>query len=915
MLGELLNLQRIMTRSDVEQTYTARTSIVDHLPWRDYHEKYKVFLLEDNKSLGVCFKITSIPCDARPQVMLEEISKSIGEAIKNSIPCEKDNPWTLQFYIQKNADLSETFDEIQNYFPAKRKQTRLTQDFLDNLKEHFDFVSREGGIFHDTQVTNLPFKGGIVNTYAVLYRRLRVPQKSASLRRSNVEELIHVARKFSNQLRSTGVQIKRLNGEEFSTWMRKWFNPKLQFKPVFPDDKTKPIGFDLAEQLFYSTPESYSEGWLFDGNPHKVLTIENMTTTPEIGHLSAERKRNVDDRVFNLLDHFPEDSIFSMTIVMQAPSEVEFHLKTIYESAVGQHALADKIKKEILVAEKAIADGNFIFPVVMNLYLKAENFHELQERQSQAEVLLNANGFKVITDHELFPVDAYWRYLPMAYDFYFDKNNLHRSRYFLLSDIAKLLPVYGRSRGTKHPGMVMFNRGGEPWFYDLYADRTKNAHFLLMGETGTGKSNLLCYLIMHEIALYNTRFFVCEAGGSFDMLAAYCRAKGLSVNHIKIDPKNPVSLNPFAHGLRVIEQIESIQSSLREQVLQEQCDKLLDEIDLVEGATVTDTNPAANEPRDILGDMVLAALIMITGGEKKEENTIRRSDRMLVVDAIISAAYFVKKQKRDQMIASDIIEAFERNALKLDPTREGQKIRRIREMSDSMSYFTKDPVSSRFFNSYGSPWPLVDVTIIDFGLFAGEGYEAHRSIAFAGCASNIISIAEANQNGDRAVRLIIDESHLFLSIPLLAAIQTRISKMGRKLALWLGIATQNMKDFAKGAKRLLAQCEAWICLALPKDEIDQIEEFKELTLEQKSLFLSSRKESGKYTEGVLMTPRINTLFRNVPPRLYLAMAATEQSEKFDRKQIMSERGCSEIEAVAIIAKRMMQTKNEVHQDD
>jgi conjugative transfer ATPase len=905
----------MLKNDDIANAYTARPSIVDHLPWRDYNEKYKVFLLEDNKSMGVCFKITSIACDARPQVMLQEISKSISEAIKNSIPCEKDNPWTLQFYIQKSADLSETFKKISDYFPAKRKETELTQDFLQNLEEHFDFVSREGGIFQDTQVTNLPFKSGIVVTYAVLYRRLRVTQKNAHLRRSSIEEIIHVARKFSNQLRSTGMQIKRLNGAEFSLWMRKWFNPKMNFNTDYPTENAKPVGFDLAEQLFYSTPESYAEGWLFDGYPHKVLTIENMTTTPEIGHVSAERKRNVDDRVFNLLDHLPEESIFAITVVMQAPSEIEFHLKTIFESAVGRHALAEKIKKEVLIAEKSIADGNFLFPVVMNLYLKAENYHDLQEKQSHAEVLLNANGFKVITDHELFPIDAYWRYLPMAYDFYFDKNNLHRSRYFLLTDIAKLLPVYGRSRGTDHPGMIMFNRGGEPWFYDLYADRTKNAHFILMGETGTGKSNLLCYMIMHEIALYNTRFFVCEAGGSFDILAAYCRAKGLSVNHIKIDPKNPVSLNPFAHGLRVIEQIETIQSSLRNQHLKEQCDKLLDEIDLIEDQPGIDNNPDANEPRDILGDMVLAALIMITGGEKKEENTIRRSDRMLIIDAIIDAAYFVRDQKRDQMIASDIIAAFERNALKLDPVREAQKIRRIREMSDSMSYFTKDPVSSRFFNTYGLPWPLVDVTIIDFGLFAGEGYEAHRSIAFAGCASNIISIAEANQTGDRAIRMIIDESHLFLCIPLLAAIQTRISKMGRKLALWLGIATQNMKDFSKGAKRLLAQCEAWICLALPKDEIDQIEEFKELTLEQKALFLSSRKESGKYTEGVLMTPRINTLFRNVPPRLYLAMAATEQSEKFERAKMMAQHGCSEIEAVAMIARRMMQIRNEVHQDD
>ena len=108
--------------------------------------------------------------------------------------------------------------------------------------------------------------------------------------------------------------------------------------------------------------------------------------------------------------------------------------------------------------------------------------------------LLNNNGIKVITDDELYPIDAYLRYLPMCYDFQKDKKYHYRSQYVALSDIAKLLPFYGRSRGTANPGMIMFNRGGEPWLYDLFQDKTKNSHFLLLGETGTGKSNTLNFL-------------------------------------------------------------------------------------------------------------------------------------------------------------------------------------------------------------------------------------------------------------------------------------------------------------------------------------------------------------------------------------------------------------------------------------
>ena len=148
-----------------------------------------------------------------------------------------------------------------------------------------------------------------------------------------------------------------------------------------------------------------------------------------------------------------------------------------------------------------------------------------------------------------------------------------------------------------------------------------------------------------------------------------------------------------------------------------------------------------------------------------------------------------------------------------------------------------------------------------------------------------------------------------------AQIQTRVSKMGRKLGLWLWLATQNMRDFDGDAKNLLAQIEMFICLALPPDEIDQIEKFKQLTPEARALILSARKEIGKFTEGVVITPKLVELIRNIPPRLFLVMAGTEKSEKNERQKIIKEFNCTEMEAIKIIAKRMMEKKVEVELDE
>ncbi len=95
--------------------------------------------------------------------------------------------------------------------------------------------------------------------------------------------------------------------------------------------------------------------------------------------------------------------------------------------------------------------------------------------------------------------------------------------------------------------------------------------------------------------------------------------------------------------------------------------------------------------------------------------------------------------------------------------------------------------------------------------------------------------------------------------------------------------------------------EWWELLVMPPEEIDQVCRFKALTEEQRQLLRSAVKSPGQYTEGVVLSPRVETLFQVVPPALYLALAMTEKHEKAERMRIMREMGCSEIEAAEILA--------------
>jgi len=210
---------------------------MNRLPWRDYNSKHKCFLLEDQNSLGVGFKVLPIPCEARPEIMLTEIANSISEALKNTLPLDEENPWILQVYVQKELNLNSTYFEIKRYFSEVGSDSPLARSYLQNLEDHLDYVSRPEGIFYDSQVTNLNFRGGLLHIYAFIYRRNNSKNKN---RDSNLKDITQVSRKFSSQLRACGLSIKRLDDSDFYEWMSKWFNPKNKFTNLFPEDKQKP---------------------------------------------------------------------------------------------------------------------------------------------------------------------------------------------------------------------------------------------------------------------------------------------------------------------------------------------------------------------------------------------------------------------------------------------------------------------------------------------------------------------------------------------------------------------------------------------------------------------------------------------------------------------------------------------------
>ncbi len=883
---------RAVSARDVASLYQRPRSFTDFLPWMEYIEDSQCFILEDGTSLGAFLELTPIGTEARDDNFLVNLRDCIQSTLTDSIPEHDSAPWVIQFFVQNEHDFSFLEDRLANYGSPAALKSEYHKFFLDECKNHLDSITSSGGLFKDSAVSGTRWRGQFRRVRVVIYRR---STKAEKLKTSilDAEALLNdTMSRVNASLEVAGLICRRGTGADFYRWLLSWFNPNPTFADCTnPQDLIKlaphtesaqsSYGHDFAESLLFSCPRSDADHgvWWFDQLPHAFISIQNFRNIPDIGILTAEK--TFGNHTYALFDRLPEHTILCLTVTIKSQAAVRTHVARIKRAAVGDNADAVLTREDADAVDRQIARGNKLYPASMGLYVRGNDLSKLRKNMTEVNALLLSNGFQPISgEQDLLPLDSYIRHLPMAHDPALDKIR-RRSRYVFSKHLANVAPIYGRSRGTGHSGILFFNRGAEPLDFDPLhpQDRKKNAHMLILGPTGAGKSAMLVYLLQQMVARHRPRVFIIEAGGSFTLLGEHFKAHGLSVNQITLNPNANVSLPPFSDAIDVLD----------------------------DDPTKLEGEQSGGEPssRDRLGEMEIVARVMITGGDVREDNKVSRADRLLIRSSIIKAAERVKTEGREQVLISDVVEAFLVRAQ--DDNLPAQRQLRAQEMADAMALFTSG-TAHHFFNREGTPWPDVDVTILEMGLLAREGYEDQLTVAYLSMMSHINDLVETMQHSDRPTLVVTDEGHLITTHPLLANYVVKITKMWRKLGAWFWIATQNLADFPDASKRMLNMMEWWLCLVMPKEEIDQIARFRELTPSQRTLLLSAKKEPGKYVEGVVLSDNLETLFRNVPPSLSLALAMTEKHEKAQRREIMDETGCSEVEAAYEVARKISHSR-------
>lgn len=698
---------------NIEKRYgTSFPSFADEFSILDFSDQENVFLLDDGVSVGSGIEISDIQSEAMSKESLDKIFNKVVDAFSSVVPRHRSDPWVMQIFVNDDYITMPLLNHVEKGIPDEIKDDELTKEYVENIKNLLEKMSRKEGLFIDGK-TGRPYRTR-ARRIRILFYRKRTEQNITI--KETVAENKKVMTRVMKRLTSVGVYARRLKGRNYYDWFLSLFNPcpkvtKGSVEKILstnPYTKNKSASFHHIQDAIYSEIETnYSDKYIaFDDEKYRTLFLGSVKSAPEIGVLSKERKQTNDNHVYGLLDIMPEGTIYSMHVVFEHQDNMENHITKIEKAIVGNTFESKVARENIKTAKDQIEAGNSLYWVTQALIIRGKTVNQLDEIEEDiSEEFLTQAKIRVISSKwDEHPIDSFFKVMPFNYDYVFARKHMRYENVLYASEMAALLPIYGRFKGdVKSSSLLFFNRLGEAINMDILSKKfiTYNSHMAIFANSGFGKSVLACYLIFALMATKNARIVIFELGNSFNGLSDLCKEKGKNVKQMLFskDPSETVPVNPFCDALSAIDEVKNISSDSDSQNVINQYKKATDlDIDASE-----EDKASATPDRFRIGELMVALRTMITQAKEKEEEKFTIADDALLLDILCDAIVYTIKSGDKQMLIEHVFHTFESRE-KQETNQE--KKRRITEFKDRLKIYLAQPALKHQFNQPSEPLVL-----------------------------------------------------------------------------------------------------------------------------------------------------------------------------------------------------------------
>lgn len=901
---------------EIEQRYINRKpSITSHWSCIDYCDEHQLFLLADGVSVGSGFELGDISSEAASERYINILFERVMETFSFVVPLHKENPWVMQLFVQDEFSLRPVLNTLAKAVNPECRDSVFTQDYLNRMDDLMTKMTRPQGLFVDPK-TDMPYRGRQRRIRILFYRLYQ--NQTAVTREEAVLEHEEVIEQVYTKLKAPGLSLKRLSGKNYYQWWARWFHPNpsetggdvSQWLAKMPYPQKKPAGFDLIQSVLGQI-ESTEQGYSFDGIPHRVMYVDGLKATPDIGLLSREMQRDNPKHCYATLDKLPEGAMYTISVIFSDDEAINAHLQRLEKGIIGTSSLPALVREDLKQARNAMGFGNRLYWVNQAVLYKAEEEQALGHiEKALKNVFFDIKMPLIDVAYDVHPLNSYLNCLPFNFSPLFARKNLSFERLLYASELAALLPVYGRFKGVKNlPCFCFFNRLGEPVLFDVLSHQfvSQNSHMALFASSGGGKSVLTGVMINALIAMKNARIVLFEMGNSFDRMLTHCSEYGKKTRRLLLskDKTKAVPLNPFCDAYKALAEIGYFQEDA---ALDEKAKNIHELTANLDKAAIAEDEPGASS-RDYLSELALALRTMLTEANEQEEQAFTLADESLLLQVLSDAIVHSWNARIPQMLTEHVVESFKRRIAVEESER---KKERLIDMHDRLLTYVINSSKSAFFNVPTDP--LGDFDIFHIDVSAMKDNKGQLALVMVSLLPRILALAEATQEDERPTFLFIDEAHLQFDIDVIVAVCLLIAKVARKLGLWLVPITQNISDLSSArATKILSLLETWIVLGFNEQELNDLQKFKPITAEEKHLVRSISSHKGLFAEAVLLGSRYQGLFRVIPPRYLLALLINEKEEKAARKKLEQEHGI--LKAAELMAHTLENPSHKTHQDD
>ncbi|HBO81692.1 MAG TPA: conjugative transfer ATPase, partial [Cupriavidus sp.] len=273
--GTAVHGRRPATVADEQALYDVAPSFAEFLPWVEFLPDSKSMLLEDGQSVAAFYELVPLGTEGREPGWLAHARDALENALQDSFDELDENPWVLQLYAQDEPSFDQYMQTLRDYVQPRARNTAFTEFYLRFFGHHLRAVAKPGGLFEDTVVTRLRWRGQTRRVRMVVYRRAT---GQASRRGQTPEQMLGiVCDRLCGGLANAGIQARRMVAADVHDWLLRWFNPRPTLLGPGVEDRERfyalarypdsteeseageielASGRDFSQRLFFGQPRS-----------------------------------------------------------------------------------------------------------------------------------------------------------------------------------------------------------------------------------------------------------------------------------------------------------------------------------------------------------------------------------------------------------------------------------------------------------------------------------------------------------------------------------------------------------------------------------------------------------------------------------------------------------------------------------